>query len=229
MLKTILNIIIYFSDLTDNLPNAYIAGQKLFFIQGDHYQSFHWDECGLRLSCPKGALSSSDERCEVAIVALAGGQFKLPVGTKLVSAVYGISVRKPLLKPLTLELQHCVTLETKAQADCLVFARAPLVGCDPNTEFKIMEGGEFYPGSWYGSITRYHFCVCGIVKSVCAKAIIMQEEYQSIGKHIGISILYVYIYIFLMHIIYHNVDTDHQFVTADRIDHEHVQLAGILQ
>ena len=86
------------------------------------------------------------------------------MGTKLVSVVYGISVSKPLLKPLTLELQHCVTLETKSHADHLKFVRAPLVGCDPNTEFTIMEGGEFYPGSWYGSITRSHFCKIGVVQ-----------------------------------------------------------------
>ena len=144
--------------LTDSLHNAYIAGQKLFVIQGDHFQPFPWDECGLRLSCPKGALSSSDERCEVAIVALAGGQFKLPAGTKLVSAVYGISVSKTLLKPLTLELQHCVALETRTEADRLKFVRAPLVESTSNAEFTILEGGEFCPGSWYGSITCYHFC-----------------------------------------------------------------------
>ena len=148
----------------DNLQNAYIAGQKLFVIQGDHFQSFHWNECGLQLSCPKGALSSSDERCEVVIIALAGGQFKLPVRTKLVSAIYAISVSKGLLKPLTLELQHCVALETKAQTDCLFFVRAPHIGCDLNAEFTIMEGGTFYPGSWYGSITRCHFCKIGVVQ-----------------------------------------------------------------
>ena len=159
--------------LIDNLPNAYIAGQKLFVIQGDHSQSFNWDECGLRLSCSKGALSSPNERCEVAIVALAGGQFKLPERTKLVSAVYGISVSKPLLKPLTLELQHCVALETKDQAGCLKFVRAPLVGCDPNVEFIIMEGGEFCPGSWYGSITRSHFCKVGIVQEKQSTGIVI--------------------------------------------------------
>ena len=148
----------------DSLQNAYIAGQKLFVFQGDHSQSFNWNECGLRLSCPQGALSSSDERCEVAIVALAGGQFNLPERTKLVSAIYAISVSKTLLKPLTLELQHCVALETKAQTDCLFFVRAPHVGCDLNAEFTIMEGGKFYPGSWYGSITHSHFCKVGVVQ-----------------------------------------------------------------
>ena len=162
--------------LTDNLPNAYIAGQRLFVIQGDLFQSFNWDECGLRLSCPHGALSSSNEKCEVAIVALAGGQFKLPERTKLVSSVYAISVSRTLLKPLTLELQHCVALETKAQADRLKFVRASV----SYRKFSIMEGegGKFYPGSWYGSITRYYFCKCAIV----------QEENQSIGQHIGIII-----------------------------------------
>ena len=152
---------IYF--LTDNLQNTYIAGQKLFVIQGDHFQSFHWDECGLRLSCPKGALSSLGERCEVAIVALACGQFKLPKRSKLVSAVYVISVNRRLLKPLTLELQHCVALETKDQADSLKFVRAPYIGYDFNTEFTVMEGGEFTPGSWYGSITLHQFSGIGIV------------------------------------------------------------------
>ena len=155
------SLLFYF---VDSLPNAYIAGRKLFVIQGDLYQSFDWVECGLRLSCPKGALSSSNDRCEVAVVALAGGQFKLPEKTKLVSAVYGISISKSLLKPLTLELQHCVALETKSQADCLKFVRAPLIGCDSNAKFKIVEGGEFYPGSWYGSITSYHYCKFGVVQ-----------------------------------------------------------------
>ena len=166
--------------LIDSLHNAYIAGQKLFLIQGEHFQSFHWNECGLRLSCPQGALSSSDERCEVAIVALAGGQFKLPVKTKLVSAVYGISVSKTLLKPLTLELQHCVALKTKDQADRLKFVRAPLVGCDPNVEFVMMEGGEFCPGSWYGSITCYNFCKVGVV----------QEE-KSVEQSTGVIIVII--------------------------------------
>ena len=170
--------------LTDNFENVYIAGQKLFVIQGDNFQSFHWDECGLRLSCPKGALSSSDERCEVAIVALAGGQFKLPERTKLVSAVYAISLCKPLLKPLSLKIQHCVALETKDQADCLKFVRDPLVGYDSNTEFTILEGGEFRPGSWYGSITCCRFCKVGIV----------QNE-RSVEQCTGITIaIIVYVY-----------------------------------
>ena len=104
---------------------------------------------------------------------------------------------------MTLELQHCVALETKSQADHLKFVRAPLIGCDSNTEFKILEGGKFYPSSWYGSITCYHFCEVAIV----------QEENQSIEQHIGISILYIY----MTHIINNIVDTDHQNVTADHI------------
>ena len=91
---------------------------------------------------------------------------------------------KELLKPLTLELQHCVALETKTEADSLKFVRAPLVGSDSNTEFAIMEGGEFCPHSWYGSITRFHFCKCAVI----------QEEVQSTEQCTGIlsydSIIY---------------------------------------
>ena len=89
---------------------------------------------------------------------------KFPVGTKLFSAIYAISVKKSLLKPLTLELQHCVALETKDQADSLKFVRAPLVGSNSNAKFTIMEGGEFTPGGWDCSISCYHFCQVGIVQ-----------------------------------------------------------------
>ena len=44
---------------------------------------------------------------------------------------------------MTLELQHCVALETKDQSDSLKFVRAPLVGSYSNAEFTIMERGEF--------------------------------------------------------------------------------------
>ena len=97
---------------------------------------------------------------EVAVTALAGGNFKVPRGTVLVSAVYAISVSKALLKPLVIELQHCVDLRNTNQTGCLKFVRAPLKS---PYQFSIVEGGSFRVGKRYGSIKRDKFCCMGIV------------------------------------------------------------------
>ena len=102
---------------------------------------------------------------EVAVTALAGGNFKVPKGTVLVSAVYAISVSKALLKPLVIELQHCVDLRNTSQTGCLKFVRAPLKS--PNAyQFSIVEGGSFSVGNRYGSIERDEFSAFGIVAEI---------------------------------------------------------------
>ena len=81
----------------------------------------------------------------------------------LVSAVYTVYVTKPLLKPLTLEIQHCVNIQTQAQANHLYFVRAPLTSSKLPYEFTLLGGGQFYPRNRYGSISRDRFCALAIV------------------------------------------------------------------
>ncbi|XP_019860115.1 PREDICTED: uncharacterized protein LOC109588382 isoform X1 [Amphimedon queenslandica] len=143
----------------DSLDSSIIiAGQKLFILQGDRSHSLQWEKYGFRLECPQGAVTKDTE---VAVTALAGGNFKVPNSTVLVSAVYAISVSKGLLKPLVIELQHCVDLRKTSQTGCLKFVRAPLKS--PNAyQFSIVEGGSFSVGNRYGSIERDEFCALGI-------------------------------------------------------------------
>lgn len=141
-----------FSDL---LHHNFIVVQEIIFR--DVPQSFHWEKYGFRLHCPQGAVPKDTE---VAVTAIAGGNFKVPKGTMLVSAVYAISVSKPLLKPLVIELQHCVDLRTKAQTGCLKFVRAPL---KYPYQFRPVKGGSFRVGKRYGSVKRSKFCLIAIV------------------------------------------------------------------
>ena len=134
-----------------------IAGQKLFHLQGDRSHSLPWEKYGFRLHCPKGAVSKDTE---VAVTALVSGNFKVPKGTVLVSAVYAISVSKPLLKSLTIELQHCVDLRNTGQTSCLKFVRGPLKS---PYQLSPVEGGVFRIRNRYGSIERDEFCAVGIV------------------------------------------------------------------
>ena len=135
-----------------------IAGQELFDLK-ENSSSFYWEEFGFKLHCPCGAVS---ENTEVAVAAIVKGCFDLPKGTELVSAVYAISVSKPLLKPLVIELQHCVDLRSSAQVDRLKFVQSTLTSRSPY-HFTKVKGGSFRVRERYGSIERIQFSLYGVV------------------------------------------------------------------
>uniref|UniRef100_A0A1X7SRF5 Uncharacterized protein n=1 Tax=Amphimedon queenslandica TaxID=400682 RepID=A0A1X7SRF5_AMPQE len=140
-----------------------IAEKKIFSIQGDKPQLINWEDFGLRISLEDCSLSPS-QTVEIEVIALIGGQFQFPKNTILVSAVYAVSLSKPLLKQIKLEIQHCVDLSRQpALSRYLKFAIAPL-SHTPSLpyQFSIVEGGEFKPVSWYGSIQRKEFCLVAI-------------------------------------------------------------------
>ena len=145
----------------DDLRDVISAGGALFLLRGSNQpQNFEWNNYGLSLFAPEEILLPS-ETCEVAITALAGGEFEFPEGSELVSAIYGISISKPLLKPLTIKIQHCVLLETPEQCNSLQFVRAPVSHGRLPYQFKFLPGGHFTPGSQYGSISCTQFCLIG--------------------------------------------------------------------
>ncbi|XP_019861087.1 PREDICTED: glutamic acid-rich protein-like, partial [Amphimedon queenslandica] len=121
------------------------------------------------------------ETVEVAVVALLGGRFQFPPNTVLVSAVYAVSLSKPLLKQLKLEIQHCVDLTGQPDlAQYLKFAIAPIDTPSLPYQFSVVDGGEFSSDSGYGSIQRKKFCL------VC----ILGEEWTSEGGN-GVPIVSV--------------------------------------
>ena len=151
------------TDKLDCLSDVQVAERKLFLIQGDKPQLMNWEKYGLRIGVQENSLLSS-ETVEVAVVALVGGQFQFPPNTVLVSAVYAVSLSKPLLKRLILEIQHCVDLTGQpALSRYLKFAIAPMSTPSLPYQFSIVEGGEFKPDSWYGSIQRKEFCLVSII------------------------------------------------------------------
>ena len=157
---------VYFIQLIDNLDclsDVQVAEKKLFLIQGDKPQLMNWEKYGVRIGVQEGSLSSF-ETVEAAVVALVGGEFQFPRNTVLVSAVYAVSLSKPLLKQLILEIQHCVDLTGRpALSRYLKFAIAPVSTPSLPYQFSIVEGGEFSSNSGYGSIQRKKFCLVCIL------------------------------------------------------------------
>ena len=123
----------------------------------------NWEKYGLRIGVQEDSLLSS-ETVEAAVVALVGGQFQFPPNTVLVSAVYAVSLSKPLLKRLKLEIQHCVDLTGRPDlAQYLKFAIAPVSTPSLPYQFSIVEGGEFSSNGGYGFIERKDFCLVCIL------------------------------------------------------------------
>uniref|UniRef100_A0A1X7TDI2 Uncharacterized protein n=1 Tax=Amphimedon queenslandica TaxID=400682 RepID=A0A1X7TDI2_AMPQE len=125
------------------LSDVQVAEKKLFLIQGDKPQLMNWEKYGLRIGVQEDSLLPS-ETVEAAVVALVGGQFQFPPNTVLVSAVYALSLSKPLLKPLQLEIQHCIDLRGRPDlGGYLKFAIAPMSTASLPYQFRLVEGGEF--------------------------------------------------------------------------------------
>ena len=137
---------------------AHIAGKELFHIQRDTPQLLNWEKYGLKINVRKETIP---ENAELTALALVGGQFVFPKNTQLVSAVYGISISKPLLKPLRLEMQHCVHIQSSAHTKYLKFAVASVDQSNLPYEFVPVDGGKFVPEEWYGSIKhKKFFLIC---------------------------------------------------------------------
>ena len=105
----------------------------------------------MKIIVPQGTLSRKDT-CEVSVVALVGGQFQLPKESELISTVYNISIFKPLLKPVKLEIQHCADIVTQDHTSYLCFATAP-VNIELPYRFQLKEGGQFHPSDQYSSMS----------------------------------------------------------------------------
>ena len=126
-----------------------------------------------------------DNSVAVSVTTLIEGRFEFPPKTKIVSAVHDISVPKPLAEPYKLEIQHCVKLETQAQGDCLHFVRAPSFLTTLPYQFKLIEGGQFNPGSRHGVINiTGESCLLAIVADQNQLTKATDEENYTINQGI---------------------------------------------
>ena len=139
-----------------------IAGENLFVIQGDSSHFLNWEKYGVRINIQQGSIPPS-ETCEIGVQVLIGGQFCIPEGYEIVSGVYAISISSTLLKPLELEIQHCVNLTREEQTRYLSFVVSERN--DPGDyNFELLDGGKFNCSTRYGKICRSHFSETSIVK-----------------------------------------------------------------
>jgi hypothetical protein len=125
-------------------------------------QHIIWEGYGLRLHVPPNSLPENCSELKLKMVVSSTKDYKLPAKTDgiLVSAVYSFSHNlgeKKFRKPVTLQMQHCVSSHFSSLLH--------IVWCAVSTQhqFKTLPGGNFVNKDGYGEIELDHFCCFGIM------------------------------------------------------------------
>ena len=125
-------------------PAEYLRGFETFaetsFVIGSHSHTLEWQRYGLKLHIPEGAVLAELRECRVDIKAGFTGQFNIPDDLQLVSCVYWLSCPQKFLKPVTLEIEHCASLQDSSQLSSLHFIVAKCSQAELPYQIRILHG-----------------------------------------------------------------------------------------
>ena len=104
--------------------------------------------------------------CKIDIKLGFAGQFRIPDDLQLVSCIYWLcGPQRPFRKPVTLEVQHCASIQDSSQSENLRFIVAKCSQAELPYQFRVLKKGTFVPQSSYGSIQVSQFSIFGITIS----------------------------------------------------------------
>ena len=144
------------------IPGVEVVGEEELLVTNKTI-SFHWKDYGFKLHVPENALPEGTPEYVFNIKASLSGQFELPKGYELVSAVYWVTTPGRFTKPVTIEVQHCANF---IEASQLHFVRTSCSQKSLPYKFEMIDGGSFSLGSKYGVLSTTHFSGTGIAKEV---------------------------------------------------------------
>ena len=128
--------------------------------------NFKWKKHGLKFHVPENALPEGVSEYLINIKASLSGQFELPEGYELISAVYWVATPGKFTKSVTIETQHCAIFSSPSQ---LHFVRTSCAQKSLPYKFKFIDGGVFTVGSKYGTLCTTRFSGIGVVKEVTSE------------------------------------------------------------
>lgn len=128
-------------------------------VRRAHPQTVNLTQYGIKIYVPPNAFL--EQLMNITIGIDVSGNFIWPENTTLVSANYYINTSSILLQPLTLEIEHCVSVSEEHQTSNLIFGKADTEGTMPYLYNKI-SNGTFQRGQTGGIIQMSSFCWLGI-------------------------------------------------------------------
>ena len=153
-------IINLFSSIGVCIRGASIIAETNIVITNDA-QYFIWEGHGLKFDVQKNSLPKGVSSYTLNIKASVSGQYELPKGYKLASAIYWVRSPGKFVKPVTVEIQHCARADENAK---LSFVEAKCNQKDLPYTFYFSSGGTFTPQSSYGVISLSEFSGHGVAQ-----------------------------------------------------------------
>ena len=124
------------------LENKKIVSKTTKHFQSDK-SSLDWEAYGCKLFIQEGSINKGDKGT-VEIYVLYSEDFQLHKGMRLVSAIYYVSLSHELLRPATLEIEHCSDVIYHESGRCnLSFVKISNITSGPPYCFETTEGGNF--------------------------------------------------------------------------------------
>ena len=146
----------------DSFFGVEVVSEKELLVTNEG-MNFQWKDHGFKLHVPKNALPEGISEYSVNIKASLAGQFELPEGYELVSAVYWVKTPENFTKQITIEVQHCANFHDPNQLRFVCTSRAQK---SLPYKFKVEDGGSFTLGNKYGALSTTHFCGEAVAKKV---------------------------------------------------------------
>ena len=146
----------------DSFLGVEVVSEKELLVTSEG-MNFHWKDHGFKLHVPENALPEGIPEYSVNIKVSLAGQFELPEGYELVSAVYWVKTPGNFTKQITIEVQHCANFRDPNQLHFVCTSRTQK---SLPYKFKVEDGGSFTLGSKYGALSTTHFCGEAVAKKV---------------------------------------------------------------
>ena len=144
-----------------HLPGMQLIGFETFTLQhSTEPQTIAWSRFGFKLHIPPDAISGHSLNIGVGVSL--SGNFKFPSNTTLVSAVYYINASSKLLRPVTVEMEHCLLLRNDDDVHAVSFYVAEIHPGLPHYTFQPLRGGIFSSTNSWGSIQVSSFSLFSI-------------------------------------------------------------------
>ena len=130
-----------------------ITDLKILEIVSGKSLSYRWKDFGLKVEAPSNALDCGVPSQTLNLLNCNIDHFKVPENMELVSGIYLVDFKGKFAHPITIEIQHCTSLDQPSQFSSLSF-----VSMKPPTQETLgyqlhpFPGGVFPQDSCYGSI-----------------------------------------------------------------------------
>ena len=181
------------SSLPGSLRGLEVCGETVLEVVGDKLQKLEWPGYGFYIEVPDGALLPG-VTASVAIKAILAGQFQLPDGSQLISAIYWISASEVFLKEVTVNIQHCAVIRSEEECSKFKFIIAKCSQTQLPYRFRVREA-VFNPNTQYATIMLKQFSVVGAIAPESAElGYTTLQFYKQIPNTFNVDFMFVVVH-----------------------------------